>query len=132
MIVLCNGVFDPFHVGHLYHLQAAAKMGTLYVSVTQDAFVNKGPGRPVFNERQRIDMVESLGIVESAFLCKSALDALQWSEPDVFVKGIEYKGKILPEDETYCFAHNIKIVFTDTPRWSSTDLLHYYDRLRQG
>lgn len=126
MIILANGCFDILHVGHLWHLKAAKELGEcLYVSVTRDAFVNKGPGRPVFTENERLELIGSLNIVHGAFLCKSALDALHKLQPDVFVKGREYEGKILPEDEAYCLAHDIKIVFTDTKKYSSTALLSH-------
>ena len=46
-IVLCHGVFDLLHVGHINHFQTAKSYGDiLVVSVTSDKYVNKGPGRP--------------------------------------------------------------------------------------
>ena len=52
--VLCHGVFDLLHIGHIYYLEEAKKNGEiLIVSLTSDKFVNKGPSRPVFNEFQR-------------------------------------------------------------------------------
>lgn len=129
MIVLANGCFDVLHIGHLNHLEAARAMGDkLIVGVTQDEFVNKGEGRPVFNVWQRIRMLEALRCVDKAFYCQSSLDALK-TKPDIFVKGFEYRGKIKKEDEDYCKEHNIEIRFTNEPFYSSTQLLHYYDRL---
>ena len=49
-IVLCHGVFDLLHIGHLKHFESAKKYGNiLIVSVTPDKFVNKGFNRPYFN-----------------------------------------------------------------------------------
>ena len=49
-IVLCHGVFDHFHYGHLLHFKSAKKHGdVLVVSITDDLYVNKGPNRP-FND----------------------------------------------------------------------------------
>ena len=49
-IVLCHGVFDLFHPGHLLYFEAAKKEGDiLIVSLTADQFVNKGINRPVFS-----------------------------------------------------------------------------------
>lgn len=127
--VLANGVFDVLHIGHLDHLQAARKMGDrLIVGVTVDEAVNKGPGRPVFSVFLRIRMLEALRCVDRAFYCRSALDALRGSKPDIFVKGIEYQGKIEKEDEDYCRDNGIEIRFTNERAFSSTKLLHYYDR----
>ena len=53
-IVLCHGVFDLLHFGHLEHFKEAKQKGDiLIVSITPDRFVNKGPGRPAFNENLR-------------------------------------------------------------------------------
>jgi cytidyltransferase-like protein len=52
--VHCHGVFDLLHVGHIKHLQAAARLGdVLVVTITPDRFVNKGPHRPAFPEKLR-------------------------------------------------------------------------------
>lgn len=128
MIVLCNGVFDVLHIGHLYHFEEAKTYGELlYVSVTKDAFVRKGQGRPVFPESERLEMVKALSVVHGALLVSSSLEALQKIQPDVFVKGSEYKGKLSPQDELYCTEHGIKIAFTNGKTYSSTKLLHYYE-----
>ena len=46
-VVLCHGTFDLMHTGHIRYLQRAKQEGdALLVTVTGDAYVNKGPGRP--------------------------------------------------------------------------------------
>src|SRR5712671_3852228 len=60
-VVLAHGTFDLLHIGHVRHLQAARRHGdVLFVTITADAFVNKGPGRPVFAEGLRSEMLASL------------------------------------------------------------------------
>jgi len=52
-IVLCHGVFDLLHLGHINYFKSAKKLGdVLVVSVTNNKFVNKGPGRPAFNLKE--------------------------------------------------------------------------------
>ena len=47
-IVLCHGVFDLVHTGHLNHFKSAKKYGDiLVVSVTPAKFVQKGLNRPI-------------------------------------------------------------------------------------
>lgn len=126
-VVLANGVFDIFHIGHLRYLEEAARMGdALIVSVTRNAFVNKGPGLPLYDELERLSVVRSVRCVKQAILTDSALQALQKVRPAVFVKGREYMGRILPEHENYCREHGIEIRFTDT------ETRRPRDRLRQG
>lgn len=128
-IVLANGCFDPFHVGHLYHLQAARRLGdVLVVSVTRDWAVTmqKGLGRPVFKEKDRCSMLRALAIVDDVVLVDSAAEALRKVRPQVFVKGGEYRGRINELDEQYCRKNGIKIAFTDEATYSSTKLLNHY------
>ena len=64
-IVHCHGVFDLIHPGHIRHFEAAKREGdVLVVTITQDGFVNKGPGRPVFNQRLRAESVAALQWVD--------------------------------------------------------------------
>ena len=64
-VVLAHGTFDLLHIGHVRHLRDAKKHGTaLVVTITADAFVNKGPGRPVFSEHMRAEMLAALEFVD--------------------------------------------------------------------
>ena len=48
-IILCHGVFDVLHIGHIKHFYEAKKNGDyLIISVTSDKYVNKGKDRPIF------------------------------------------------------------------------------------
>ena len=115
MIVLANGVFDIFHVGHVRYLQEASYMGTaLFVAVTDDKNVNKGDGRPLFNENERLEVVMAMQCVQWAKIFSNVIDALEQWEPAIFVKGREYEGKIERVHADYCKAHGIEIRFTDT------------------
>lgn len=128
-MVLVNGCWDVLHYGHIIHLQEARKLGDrLIVSVTRDEFVNKGEGRPVFNLEQRSACLKALRCVDEVYPCVDALDALMSCAPDIFVKGKDYRGKLEKDHEDYCRQSKIKIAFTDTPKFSSTHLLHYYAR----
>lgn len=131
MRVLCDGCFDILHVGHVLYLQAAKRMGdTLIVSVTRNAHVNKGPHRPMFDEKIRLHMVRALSCVDEALLVDNSLDALQRVKPDIFVKGKDYIGKIEQKHQDYCDQQGIKIAFTDEPIYSATKIIN--DRLRTG
>lgn len=129
--VLANGVFDLLHVGHVLYLEQASDMGdTLWVGVTSDAFVNKGPHRPNYKQDDRLMVVRALRCVHDAFLCDGGMDALERAQPDIFVKGADYIGKIEKRHADYCKAHGIEIRFTDTPIYSATKIIN--DRIRYG
>ena len=54
IVGLCHGVFDLIHLGHIDHFKECKKnCDFLIVSITSDKYVNKGIGRPHFNEQER-------------------------------------------------------------------------------
>lgn len=92
-VVLCHGVFDLLHPGHIVHLQQARALGScLVVSVTADAYVRRGPGRPVFAEELRIQTLAALSCVDHVVLSEdvSALPVIDFLRPHIYCKGREY------------------------------------------
>ena len=93
-VVLCHGVFDLLHYGHIKHFESAKQAGDfLLVSLTSDEFINKGPGRPIFNVNVRAKMIESLSIVDAVIISKSesAEQMINLVKPDIYFKGPDYK-----------------------------------------
>src|SRR5712691_5606762 len=132
-VVQAHGTFDLLHLGHVRHLEAACKLGdVLIVTVTADRFVNKGPGRPVFGEAMRAEMLANLQYVDWVAInpepdAVGAIDALR---PGVYVKGQDYQnpegdvtGKIVAEREAV-ERHGGRIHFTDEVVFSSTELIN--------
>ncbi len=130
-IVLCHGCFDLMHPGHIKHFQAAKEMGDiLIVTVTPDVYVDKGPGRPAFNQNLRVESIAALECVNYVSINKwpTAEETLKLLRPDIYVKGQEFKniedktGKIQKE---YKLAKEIgtEIKFTHEIVFSSTKLL---------
>lgn len=123
-IVLANGCFDPLHYGHVLHLREARKLGDqLIVSVTRNRKVNKGPGRPRFDENERADMLRELRCVDGVILVDGLLEALYLVWPQVLVKGAEYEGKIEQAHEEFCKQHDVHIVLPRTKKYSSTEMI---------
>jgi cytidyltransferase-like protein len=84
-VMLANGIFDLFHVGHLRYLEGAKALGdVLVVAVNSDASTrrNKGPGRPVVPEGERAEIVVPL---------------IRKLRPDWQVKGTDYTPQTIPE-----------------------------------
>ena len=118
------------------HFQEAKKMGDiLIVTVTPDRFVDKGPGRPVFNQDLRADSIAALECVDYAAINKwpTAEDLLRFLKPDIYVKGQEFEnledktGKIQKEYEV-AKEVGAEIRFTHEIVFSSTKLLNKYFR----
>lgn len=135
VVVQCHGVFDLIHPGHIFHFESAKKQGDiLVVTVTQDKYVNKGPGRPVFTEDVRAKTIASLSVVDYVAINtrESGTEALLKIRPHVYAKGDEYadeskdiSGGITREREA---AESIggRLYFTSEPTFSSSTLLNKY------
>lgn len=132
-IALCHGVFDLVHPGHILHLHEARKQGdVLVVTVTPDRFVRKGPGRPFFNQRLRLETIAALEAVDYAALNEwpTAVETIRRLRPHVYVKGGEYAdasadltGKI-QEEEAAIRAVGGRLLFTDEETFSSSHLIN--------
>ena len=95
-IVLCHGVFDLLHIGHIKHLEESKKFGqVLIVSLTPDKYVNKGPGKPFFSEKQRLHAISSLEVVDYVILNDSQTSEkiIQKIKPNIYSKGPDYKNQ---------------------------------------
>src|SRR5271155_213542 len=95
VVVLAHGSFDLLHIGHVRHLQAARSHGdVLVVTITADAFINKGPGRPVFPEGLRSEMLAALEFVDYVGVVPGpdALPAIKAIRPSFYVKGQDYRN----------------------------------------
>jgi len=91
-IIHCHGTFDLIHAGHYRHFQDSKNLGDiLFVTITGDKFVNKGPNRPVFNEYLRAEMIASLSYVDyvSVVNDQTAVPSIKIIKPDIYVKGID-------------------------------------------
>jgi rfaE bifunctional protein nucleotidyltransferase chain/domain len=132
-IVLCHGVFDLLHPGHFKHFEAARKLGDcLIVTITDDAHVNKGPGRPIFNENIRAETLAAIEYVDFVSISRFslALKAIEALKPAFYVKGQEYKvdkdditGGIIDE-RNKVEEFGGKLAFTDEVQFSSTKLIN--------
>src|ERR1035437_1757762 len=135
-IALCHGCFDLLHLGHIKHFEAAKKAADIViVTLTPDRFVNKGPGRPVFNEMLRMESIAALEAVSYVALNKweTAVETIKLLKPNLYVKGQDYKkseeditGNIDKEEEAVR-AIGGRLHFTEEIQFSSSKLInaHY-------
>lgn len=122
-LVLCHGVFDLLHPGHVEHLREARELGdTLLVSVVPDAFLTKR--RPIHNEENRLAMLRALRYVDHAVLCGGPGPemVIQTFRPQVYVRGNDYIGKEMPESKLLKEL-GIEIVCTKSDYPRTTELI---------
>ena len=134
-IVHCHGVFDLIHPGHIRYFKSAKKFGdVLIVTVTGDKYVRRGPGRPIFNEQLRAEVLASFEIIDYVIILQSetATEFIKKIAPHIYVKGSDHKlslkipNKIDKEEEAVKTAGG-KIVFTnDEIIFSSSHLINQH------
>ncbi|MDD5687473.1 MAG: PfkB family carbohydrate kinase [Elusimicrobia bacterium] len=132
-IVQCHGTFDLLHPGHIIHFEEAKALGDiLVVTVTAAKNVNKGPGRPYFNDELRVKYLSSLECVDYVVVVPfpTACEAIECVQPHIYCKGKEYENPKI--DVTGNIYDDIKMVerlggrvhYVGSVVFSSTKLLN--------
>jgi rfaE bifunctional protein nucleotidyltransferase chain/domain len=133
-IVHCHGCFDMMHPGHIKYFQASKKLGDiLVVTVTPDQYVDKGSGRPVFDQYLRTESIAALECVDYVAVNRwpTAENTLRLLVPDYYVKGQEFEKL---QDKTGKIQKEVDVVkeiggemrFTHEIVFSSTKILNQY------
>lgn len=119
-------------MGHIKYFKSAKSYGDyLIVSVTVDRFVNKGPGRPIFNQGQRLEFLNELEVVDNVMFshAESAEEVIKLIKPDFYIKGPDYRNnkldktkKIILEKKTV-ESFGGKIIYTNDLVFSSSKII---------
>ena len=132
-IVLCHGVFDLLHPGHIKHFQEAKSLGdVLIVSVTAAKYVRKGPGRPYFNDLRRMESLAALTCIDYVTISESYTveDTVSIVRPNIYVKGQEYEDPTndvtgnIDKEVTLVKQYGGRVHYTHGEVFSSTKLLN--------
>ena len=96
--VLIAGTFDLIHLGHIYLINEAAKLGDVYVIVATDKNRELYSGEaPIVPEEQRLAIIKSIKNVKDAKLGRHDNDTLKTVEeigPDIVLLGPNQKYSI--------------------------------------
>ena len=127
-IVLANGCFDLFHVGHLRYLEGAASLGdVLVVAINSDRQARelKGEGRPFSPENERSEIVAALKCVDfvTVFDEPTVEELLLALKPDFHAKGTDYTVDTVPEREVVRSYGGTVAIVGDPKDHSSTEII---------
>lgn len=90
-IVLCHGLFDLLHVGHIRYLKSATNYGDIViVSILADKCID-GIENIQFNEKFRAEAIASFDWIDAVVINpeKDILEFLKLIKPDVLLEGSE-------------------------------------------
>ncbi len=117
--IMCHGVFDVVHPGHVRHLlYAKSKADLLITSITADRHIDKGKYRPHVPEDLRAANLAAFEMVDYVVIDpnKKPLENLSIIKPDFFAKGYEYQaGGVHPktaEEVATLDAYGGQVIFT--------------------
>ncbi len=99
-VIMCHGVFDVVHPGHVRHLlYAKSKADILIASLTADKHITKGVYRPHVPQDLRAVNLAAFEMVDYVLIDErdKPLDNIRVIQPDYFAKGFEYGGNGLAQ-----------------------------------
>ncbi len=121
--VITFGTFDLFHIGHLRILERARAEGDyLIVGISTDALnFSKKQKNPIYSEKDRMRIIESLKVVDEVFYEESLElkgDYIKQFNADVLVMGNDWEGRF-DEFKSLC-----EVVYLErTPSISTTEII---------
>lgn len=118
-VIMCHGVFDIVHPGHVRHLvYAKSKADILIASITSDFHIKKGLHRPHVPHNLRAVNIAAFEAVDFVLIDENAtpLNNIKYIQPDYFAKGYEYVSGGMPpktsEEAEVLESYGGEIIFT--------------------
>jgi rfaE bifunctional protein nucleotidyltransferase chain/domain len=118
-VIMCHGVFDVVHPGHVRHLlYAKSKADILIASITADKHITKGADRPHVPQDLRAVNLAPFELVDYVIIDKNEtpIENLKIIQPDMFAKGFEYNAKAMSpktvEEQATVESYGGQIIFT--------------------
>lgn len=138
-LVYCSGTFDLAHLGHAMYFEYCRNLGdTLIVNVGSDADIrrNKGPDKPILNQKIRVRTVSLFRAVDYCFIgpeFKEGQHPMAWLEdilrklhPDIYVYVKNKNAKRdLPVIKDLARKYNTELIVTNKtfPAISTTKII---------
>lgn len=117
--IMCHGVFDVVHPGHVRHLiYAKGKADLLIASITADRHISKGHYRPHVPQDLRALNLAAFEMIDYVVIDPNAtpIENIGIIQPDYLAKGYEYGAHGMPprtaEEAEALRAYGGEIVFT--------------------
>ena len=118
-VIMCHGVFDVVHPGHVRHLlYAKSKADILITSLTADKHITKGVYRPHVTQDLRAVNLAALEMVDFVIIDEreKPLENIRLIQPDYFAKGFEYGGNGIAqktaEEQDVVHSYGGELLFT--------------------
>jgi D-glycero-beta-D-manno-heptose 1-phosphate adenylyltransferase len=126
--VFTNGCFDILHRGHIEYITKAATLGNIVIiGLNTDSSVKrlKGEKRPINEEYSRALMLASLRYVDAVVMFDedTPFDLIEAIQPDVLVKGGDYKAEEIVGYDTVMRKGGKVLILDIVEGYSTTSLI---------
>ncbi len=127
-VVFTNGCFDILHAGHVRYLAAAKNLGDrLIVGLNSDQSVKsfKGADRPINTQDDRAEVLSAMAAVDYVviFEDRTAEGLVAEIQPDIYVKGGDYRLEELPEAKIVASYGGRTVLVPEVPGRSSSNII---------
>lgn len=126
-VSMVGGGFDPLHHGHIEYFRAAHSLGLpVFCRINADSYI-KTKHVPLLPEGIRAQVIDSIKYIDITHVndmptCK----VLSEVRPRYFVKGRDWEGRLPQEEIDVCSQYGVQIVYVDTIRDSSTQIVRNF------
>ena len=129
-IVLTTGVFHILHPGHIELFEYCASLGSVIVGINSDMYVKNKSGKILIPLIDRIYTLKSIKYVDHVvvFNEEDASDLIRKIRPYYFVKGPDYIGKHIPEEQMCRETGTTYMVTGQTKKYNSSELLNFNEQ----
>jgi D-beta-D-heptose 7-phosphate kinase/D-beta-D-heptose 1-phosphate adenosyltransferase len=115
-LVMVSGGFDPIHVGHVYLLRAAERIGPVVAVVNGDWFLRNKKGREFMPLEQRAEIVSEMRSVSYVIPYETAMEStvlemIKAVRPMVFANGGDRSEKKEVPEARLCEELGIEMAF---------------------
>ena len=121
--IMATGAFDILHMGHIYYLKEAKKLGDeLVVIVACDSTIRKLKHEPVTSEKMRLLLIKELKIVDEAYLGQKddIYKIVEEIKPDIIALGYDqiHDEKIIRQNLK---KRNINVKIVRLPKYKNIE-----------
>ena len=111
--VFVSGCFDMLHSGHVAFIEAASRLGEVYVGIGSDRTIEELKGhKPINNQTERLFMVQSLKKVKEAWINSGSgkldfIEEVKLVKPDILFVNVDGDCQ---EKKDFCDALGIQYI----------------------
>lgn len=126
-VAMVDGGFDPLHLGHIEYFKQAAGLGLpLLCCLASDRYVGT-KHKPLLPQASRAGVIDAIRYIDYVIINDwTTAEVLAELQPKLYVKGMDWKGRLPSAETSVCNEQGIEVIYLDTVLDSSSRILKEY------